>query len=90
MRATMLWLALHAFLFAVSGGDILALGTNATIVLGVIGAAVGHADTSRRHEYGMLGNLGIAKQVPGAVWAGTMIILEIVLRVTSYLAGAHG
>ncbi|HUQ48061.1 MAG TPA: hypothetical protein VM053_07450 [Gemmatimonadaceae bacterium] len=88
MRAAFLWFALHAFLFAVSGGEILALGTKATIVLAVIGAVVGHADTSRRHEYGMLGNLGIAKRTPATTWAGTMVILEIVLRVVSSLAGA--
>lgn len=84
----MLWLALHAFLFAVSGGDIVALGTKATIVLGVIGAVVGHADTSRRHEYVMLGNLGISKETPAATWAGTMVVLEVVLRVSSYLAAS--
>ena len=88
MRALFLWLALHAFLFAVSGGDIVALGTTATIVLGLIGAVVGHADTSRRHEYGMLGNLGIAKHTPAAAWAGTMVILEIALRLSSHIAGS--
>lgn len=88
IRASFLWLALHAFLFAVSGGEILALGTSATIVLGVIGAVVGHADTSRRHEYGMLGNLGIPKHMPAATWAGTMVIVEITLRVSSNFAGA--
>ena len=87
MRALFLWLALHAFLFGVSGGEILALGAKATIVLGVIGAVVGHADTSRRREYGMLGNLGILKQTPAATWAGTMVVLEIALRICSHLAG---
>jgi hypothetical protein len=86
MRALFLWLALHAFLFAVSGGDILALGTKAIIVLGVIGAVVGHSDTARRHEYGMLGNLGISKQTPATTWAGTMVALEIVLRISVQLA----
>jgi hypothetical protein len=82
----MLWLALHAFLFAVSGGDIVALATKATIVLALIGAVVGHADTSRRHEYGMLGNLGVSKHTPAAMWAGTMVLLEIVLRVQQHFA----
>jgi hypothetical protein len=81
----MLWLALHAFLFAVSGGDIIALGTKAAIVLAVIGAVVGHADTSRRHEYGILGNLGISRHTPAAAWAGTMIVCEIALRIIESL-----
>jgi hypothetical protein len=58
-------------------------------VLGVIGAVVGHADTSRRHEYGMLGNLGIHKHMPAASWAATMIVLEVVLRLSVELAGTH-
>lgn len=88
MRALFLWLALHAFLFAASGGDILALGTTATIALGLIGGVVGHADTARRHEYGLLGNLGITKQTPIVAWAATMLGLELVLRVVSFLGGA--
>jgi hypothetical protein len=87
MRALFLWLALHAFLFAVSGGEILALSYGATILLGLIGAVAGHADTSRRHEYGMLGNLGIAKHFPVTAWAGTMICLEMLLRIVSLLSG---
>ncbi len=83
----MLWLALHIFLFVVSGGDILALGTRAALVFAVIGAVVGHADTSRRHEYGLLGNLGFPRQAPEAIWAATMIVLEIVLRLAASLAG---
>jgi len=83
----MLWLALHAFIAAVSGGEIIAFGTKATIVLAVIGAIVGNADTRRRHEFGMVGNLGISKWTPLAMWAGTMVALEIVLRVAVYYAG---
>lgn len=83
----MLWLALHAFIAAVSGGDIIAFGTKATIALAVIGAIVGNADTRRRHEFGMLGNLGISKWTPHAMWASTMVVLEIVLRVSVYVAG---
>jgi hypothetical protein len=82
----MLWLALHAFLFAVTGGDIVALAAQATIGLALIGAIVGHADTSRRHEYGMLGNLGVSRNTPAAMWAGTMVLLEIVLRVQQHFA----
>lgn len=87
VRALMLWLALHIFLFVVSGGDILALGTRATLVLAAIGAVVGRADTSRRHEYGLLGNLGIPKHAPAAIWAATMIVVEIALRLAASLAG---
>lgn len=83
----MLWLALHAFIAAVSGGEIIAFGTKATIVLAAIGAIVGHVDTRRRHEYGMLGNLGVPKWAPPGVWAGTTVALEIVLRVSVVLVG---
>ncbi|MEO5903776.1 MAG: hypothetical protein ABIQ55_07190 [Gemmatimonadaceae bacterium] len=83
----MLWLALHAFIAAVSGGEIIAFGTKATIVLAIVGAAVGNADTRRRREFGMLGNLGISKLAPPAMWAGTMVVLEISLRVSLYYAG---
>ncbi|MEP6508204.1 MAG: hypothetical protein ABJC63_08255 [Gemmatimonadales bacterium] len=86
-RALMLWLALHAFIAAVSGGEIVAFGTPATIVLAIVGAAVGKADTRRRREYGMLGNLGIPKGTPSGIWAGTMVVLETCLRVSVYLIG---
>lgn len=86
-RAAFLWFALHVFMAAVSGGEIIAVGTKATIVLGVIGAVVGNADTRRRREYGMLGNLGLPKWTPSGIWAGTMVVLEICLRVTVFAIG---
>ena len=56
-------------------------------MLAMIGAAVGHADTSRRHEFGLLGNLGVSKAVPSAIWAGTMVVLEIALRIAAAAMG---
>ena len=86
-RATFLWFALHAFIAAVSGGEIIAIGTKATIVLAVIGAVVGHADARRRRESGMLGNLGLPRWTPSAIWAGTMVALEICLRASVFTIG---
>jgi hypothetical protein len=51
------------------------------LVLGVIGGVAGFADTSRRHELRLLGNLGVPEVVPSAIWAGTIMLLEIILRV---------
>ncbi|MEO7367888.1 MAG: hypothetical protein ABIZ36_08025, partial [Gemmatimonadaceae bacterium] len=56
-----------------------------TIVFAVIGAVAGNADTRRRHEFGMLGNLGISRFAPAGIWAVTMIVLEIVLRASVFL-----
>lgn len=86
-RALFLWFALHAFIAAVSGGEIIAFGTKATIVLAVIGAVAGNADTRRRHEFGMLGNLGVPRFAPSCIWAGSMVVLETVLRVSVFLIG---
>ena len=83
----MLWVALHVFLSLASGGGFIAFGTRGTLVLAMIGAAVGYADTSRRHEFGLLGNLGISKAVPSAIWAATMVVLEIVLRIAAATLG---
>ncbi|MGH9421496.1 MAG: hypothetical protein ACRD3J_16075 [Thermoanaerobaculia bacterium] len=80
-RAFLLWLALHVFIAAVSGGNALAFGTEGMLVLGVVAGAVGYADTSRRHELRLLGNLGISEFIPSAIWAATIMLLEIVLRI---------
>jgi hypothetical protein len=60
------------------------------LVLGVIGALVGYADTSRRHELRLLGNLGVPALVPSAVWATTIVLLEIILRVVTSSLGMRG
>ncbi len=89
-RAFLLWLALHVFIAAVSGGNALAFGTKGTLVLATIAALVGYADTSRRHELRLLGNLGIPVSVPSVVWAATIVLLEIVLRVITATTGIGG
>jgi hypothetical protein len=86
-RAFLLWLALHVFIAAVSGGNALAFGTKGMLLLGVIGALVGYADASRRHELRLLGNLGVPELVPSAVWAATIVLLEIILRIATSSSG---
>jgi hypothetical protein len=82
----MLWFGLHAFLAIVSGGEIINLGTTATVAMVVIAAAVGFFDTRRRREFGLLGNLGIPVAAPSTLWALTTLVLEIALRIVTSLA----
>jgi hypothetical protein len=74
----------------VSGGNALAFGTKGMLILGTIGGLVGYADTSRRHELRLLGNLGVPELVPSAVWAATIVLLEIILRVATTTMGMRG
>ncbi|MEO8193858.1 MAG: hypothetical protein ABI681_08395 [Gemmatimonadales bacterium] len=86
-RAFLLWIALHAFVAVGSGAGIVAFSTSASLALTVIAAAVGFFDSRRRHEYTLLGNLGIPALAPPAMWAGTILVLEILLRAMTAIAG---
>jgi hypothetical protein len=86
VRALLLWVALHAFVAAASGAGVLAFGTSMSIAMIVIAAAVGFLDARRRHELTLLGNLGIPPTTPSALWAGTILVLEVIMRVFSATA----
>lgn len=75
-----MWLALHAFVVLVTGAKVVVFAIPTSVALIVISGAIGFIDTRRRREFTMLGNLGIPSVVPTALWAGTVLVLEVVLR----------
>jgi hypothetical protein len=84
MRAALLWLALHVFVAAATGG-VFVFGMAQSRLVVVIAAAVGYFDSRRRRESTFAGNLGVPSYLSPAMWAATVIVLEIVLRMMSAL-----
>jgi hypothetical protein len=84
MRAALLWLALHVFVAAATGG-VFVFGMAQSSLVVVIAAAVGYFDSRRRRESTFAGNLGVPSYLSPAMWAATVIVLEIVLRMMSAL-----
>ncbi len=85
IRASLLWLALHAFVAAVNGSEALQFSVPMSIVLIVSASLLGFLDTRRRHEFTLLGNLGIPGYMPSVVWGATALVLEVLLRIGRYL-----
>lgn len=87
MRAAVVWILLHGIIFAVSGGSVIQLAWRASIVLAVVAAWLGYADTKRRSELLFLGNLGIHRATVPAIWFLVVALLEILVsRVTGVFA----
>ncbi len=77
-RAALIWIAAHAFL-ALATGELLLLGTKASVIAALTAAAITFVDARRRRELGFLGNLGVPWTILAAVAAATVIGLEIIL-----------
>lgn len=86
LRALVLWVALHAFVVLVTGAKVVVFETATSVALVVISGAIGFIDTRRRREFTMLGNLGVSSLAPAALWAGTVLALEIALRALGSIA----
>lgn len=77
-RAAVLWLALHVFIGIANGGLVFNFAQIRFVV--IVAGVVGYIDSRRRHETTFLGNLGIPAYLPPLLWAGTVIVLETLLR----------
>jgi hypothetical protein len=86
-RAIVLWIALHVFVSAASSDRALTFSTSTSLALVAIAGIVGFLDARRRHETVMLGNLGIPRFAPSVTWAGTVLILEILIGVSAAMIG---
>lgn len=86
----MLWAAVHAFVAVVTGAEVVVFAIPTSLALVVISGAIGLVDTRRRREVTMLGNLGVAPVVPAALWAATVLVLELALRAFRSAAVGRG
>ena len=84
LRAALLWLALHAFIAAVTDGSLIFSFSQSRFMV-VIAAAVGYFDSRRRRESTFAGNLGVPSYLSPSTWAATVVLLEIALRSVSAL-----
>lgn len=76
-RATIIWVAAHAFL-GLATGQLDILGARGSVITALTASIIAYVDSRRRREIGFLGNLGVPWTILSGVAAVTVILLEII------------
>lgn len=82
-RGLLLWCGVRALISAImllAGDDPLRTSFAAALLIGAVAVMAGVAETSRRHEWALLGNLMVRPQILAGIFAASAMAGEVVLR----------
>ena len=82
-RGVLLWLgvrALASLITMLAGGDPLRTPLGTALLLAMLTVTAGIADTSRRHEWALLGNLMVRPLALAGIFAASAVAGEVVLH----------